>query len=329
MNKSIATLLVFTCFTAAQAVVAQQTATFTMSARVPTAAEIGGDAALGVAGMMVNEFFVTTSSDILQFDMVDISIGPASLYQNGTGSDANPPNPAFVVAIPALGADSWITTPTNADNSNNGDTSLAGTGFGDPTSAWFDSDNDGPQTSFKFAQLTTTGTGLFNGRIFLQDPAAPVIIPFSLDVGGGDPNGGENTPPTVDDLFPGEVTFDQHTLATATTPASYQLQGTDAEDGDDANLDWALNTFTGPFAIDGVTPLPGTGNGAQALSSAGLFTWDPTGSALGFYFAGVTVTDSGGLMDTGILRVQVPEPGVLVLAGIGLIGIVASRRRLS
>jgi hypothetical protein len=147
---------------------------------------------------------------------------------------------------------------------------------------------------------------------------------------GVDPNEpGENTPPTVDNLFPGEATFDQHTLATFTNPASYQMQGTDAEDGDDANLDWELNTFTGPFAIDGVTPLPGTGNGAQALSSTGLFTWDPTGSALGFYFAGVTVTDSGGLMDTGILRVQVPEPGVLVLAGIGLIGIVASRRRLS
>ncbi len=155
---------------------------------------------------------------------------------------------------------------------------------------------------------------------------------FSLDEMdfdfGGDPNGPANTPPTVDDLFPGEAGFDQHTLATLTNPASYQMQGTDAEDGDDANLDWTLNTFTGPFS-NGGNPLPGSSNGNQMLSPTGLFTWDPTGSGRGYYFAGVTVMDSGGLMDTGILRVQVPEPGAFVLAGLSLIGVFASRRRLS
>ena len=104
---------------------------FSSSVRLPTAAELGSDATL--AGHEVWDFFVSTDTDILQIDQVSISAGP--LYQHISGSDANPPNPLFLGIIPALGADSWITTPTNADNANNGDTSLAGGGFGDPTSA--------------------------------------------------------------------------------------------------------------------------------------------------------------------------------------------------
>ncbi len=131
--------------------------------------------------------------------------------------------------------------------------------------------------------------------------------------------------PVVTDLFPAE-TYDQSIIATQANPASYQMQGTDVEDGNDANLGWQLDSFTGPFHLAGGV-LPGTGNGAQSLSGTGTFSWDPTGSAHGFYFAGVTVTDSDGGTDTGILRVQVPEPGTIALASFALIGIVACRRR--
>ncbi len=133
-----------------------------------------------------------------------------------------------------------------------------------------------------------------------------------------------NTPPVVTDLFAGED-WDQETQAFNGTPASYQLQATDAEDGDDDNLSWTLDGFTGPFDAGG-NPIAGAGNGNQTVSSTGLFEWDPTGSTNGYYFAAVTVEDSGALTDSGILRVQVPEPSTMLLAGLSLVGVFARRR---
>ena len=277
-------------------------------------------------GNTLIEFFLDTTGMVDGFDTIALELTSAGLFNQVGTPAAGVLQPsedsgfsAFLTAPSAFGGQGLSAFGVDAAHDT---TSLVG-----GTHASLGNNSASTQGNFLLAQIvmTQSGSGSYTAEFFNDGDSV------GSDAGtfGGDPNGGENTPPTVDNLFPGEVTFDQHTLATATTPASYQMQGTDAEDGDDANLDWELNTFTGPFAIDGVTPLFGTGNGAQALSPTGLFTWDPTGSALGFYFAGVTVTDSGGLMDTGILRVQVPEPGVLVLAGIGLIGIVASRRRLS
>lgn len=306
MNKKYTTLACLIALFAAQDLFAQPTATFFSSSRDPNAAEIADDAAL--TGQTINEFFVTTSSDILQVDMVDISIGGASLFQHGSGDDDAPPLPAFVNVFPSLGADTWITTP--------GGTAIAGGGFGDPGSAWFDSDNNGAQNMFKFAQLTSSGEGTFSGRIQLQDTAGPVAIAFDdLPVGGSGPDPNDNTPPVVDNLVLAEI-WDQETKAFNNQTNDYQLQGTDAEDGDDANLSWVLDNFTGP----------GAPANAPTVSATGLFQWDPIGSTNGFYFADVTVTDSGGLSDSGVLRIQVPEPSTMLLAGLSLVGVFARRR---
>ena len=160
-----------------------------------------------------------------------------------------------------------------------------------------------------------TGTDVFE----VENPTSISII---LELGMG----GENTPPTFQDNNPCCSEFDQIIQATRLTPASYQMKGQDAEDGNDANLDWTLDTFDGPFSFAG-NPLPRPGNGDQTLSPSGLFEWDPSGSGRGYYFGGVTVMDNGGLTDMGILRVQVPEPGTFILAGLSLVGIFASRRR--
>ena len=145
--------------------------------RVPTPAELTSDASL--AGKVIYDFFCTTDADILSVNQVIISTGGASLYQNATGSDVEPPNPAFVAIIPALGADSWISTP--------GGTSAAGGGFANDNSSWFDSENNGAQANFQFARLTTAGQGVFNGRITVAGSAGPENFGFSLPYGVPEP----------------------------------------------------------------------------------------------------------------------------------------------
>jgi hypothetical protein len=145
--------------------------------RAPSAAELAGDGSL--AGKMIYDFFCTTDADILSVNQVMISSGGASLYQNLTGSDVEPPNSAFVAIIPALGADSWITTP--------GGTSSAGGGFSADNSSWFDTENNGAQTNFQFARLTTAAQGTFNGRITVAGAQGPENFAFSLVYGVPEP----------------------------------------------------------------------------------------------------------------------------------------------
>jgi hypothetical protein len=165
----------FACLTIALALVSQTVSasviSVTSTVRALTPLELGDGAP---AGSSVYEFFVDTDTDILQVDQVSIA---GALYQNGFGTDDAAPNPAFVAVFPALGADSYITTP--------GGTAIAGGGFGDGGSSWFDTDNNGAQAGFKFAQLTvpTTTEGYwFSGRIQTKGVEGPSSFLFSLPV---------------------------------------------------------------------------------------------------------------------------------------------------
>jgi hypothetical protein len=121
--------------------------------------------------------FVTTDADILSVNQVQVFGGP--LFQVAPPFDSNVerPDPAFIAFNPSLAADSWITTP--------GATSRLGTDLpGDGTGAWGDLTNDGPQTNFKFAQLTIPASPLgglnFNGRISLAGANGPEPFAFSM-----------------------------------------------------------------------------------------------------------------------------------------------------
>ena len=144
--------------------------------RSTTAAEVASDPAL--AGARVFDFFLTSSADVLSISDVTLTILGGTFYQYGGAADNEPPNPILVNAIPALGADSWISTP--------GGTSSAGGGFSTPQSSWFDSENNGAQNNFQFARLTTSNTffGKFNFRVSVPNDAGDGVenFSFSLDI---------------------------------------------------------------------------------------------------------------------------------------------------
>ena len=167
-------------------------------------------------------------------------------------------------------------------------------------------------TTLDFLQIVVpNGTSAFLSVTFESDNLDRDVF-SNVEVGASDPNGPENTPPVVND---------QNTVFPAHSLTVYQLLGTDAEDGNDANLLWSWTGLSGP----GVPAI------APTLSPSGSLSWDTTGSANGVYMSTITANDLGNpsLSDDGILRIQVPEPGAIVLAGLSLIGIFASRRRIS
>ena len=159
--------------------------------RVPTPIEIQAEPTLG--SKTIFEFFVTSDADVLSVDNVEIT---GSLFQVPFGSDVEPPLPAFLPVFPHLSADSWITTP--------GATSVAGGGFANPLSAWFDVSNDGPVSDFMFARLTVPtaekldftfrgrmsvagDTGVENFRFFflvaIPEPSAALMTAVALAIG--------------------------------------------------------------------------------------------------------------------------------------------------
>ncbi|MEQ8209423.1 MAG: hypothetical protein RH917_06285 [Lacipirellulaceae bacterium] len=133
---------------------------------------------------IVYDIFVTTDADILRVGNVTLrpSRGPETLYNNAVGSDSAPPNPAFVAVFPALGADSWITTPGV-------DTAIAGGGFSADNSSWFDTTDDGPQQMFQFARLTLDMLSYYNfsGVISVAGVNGPEIFPFRFTLCGSCP----------------------------------------------------------------------------------------------------------------------------------------------
>jgi MYXO-CTERM domain-containing protein len=91
------------------------------------------------------------------------------------GSNIEPPNPAFIALNRALAYDSWITTP--------GETALTGADLpGDGTGAWGDATDDGPQSSFQFARMTTPVGVLvrFAGVVRVAGEHGPEDFPFSI-----------------------------------------------------------------------------------------------------------------------------------------------------
>lgn len=130
--------------------------TFSQTSRLVTAEEIADGAP---AGMIVYEFFVTSTTDITRISgRVDVPV-----YQHNLGSEVEPPDPSLVLSMPALGVDTFVTTP--------GVTRIeSGSGLQSGAS-WIDDSDDGPQTNFRFAQITTAGIGTFN--VGFRNPGSP------------------------------------------------------------------------------------------------------------------------------------------------------------
>lgn len=171
MRKSILFVVAILALSAARQAAAANVSFMDVVMRPPSAAEIGG----GVpADATVNEYRFNSDADILRVGDVVIDVKSA-LYQNGLGSDAEPPNPAFVAVFPALAADSWITTPGDA-------TAVAGGGFPNDNSSWFDTTDNGPQNGFLFARLTSTQVGRFRGVVSASGAAGPEVFSFDLPI---------------------------------------------------------------------------------------------------------------------------------------------------
>jgi hypothetical protein len=123
----------------------------------------------------VYQFVATTDGDIVGvFDVrVTDAIGNPhpNLYQHPIGTNTGPLDPAFFPVFPALAVDTWVDTP--------GITSRLGADLpGDGTTTFFDVDNNGPQTSFMFAQLTLPSfeAFVFRGTLAIESTTNPGTV---------------------------------------------------------------------------------------------------------------------------------------------------------
>jgi len=175
------TLLASSAF--ADSISISQIGTVGLRTRAVTATESGGGAPVDGD---VYQWQVTTDGDILSVNGVLVTLdGGGTLYNHPQGNAANaePGDPVFIGLLPALGVDSWITTPGNtgrlgADLPGDG----ADTSFGDTS-------NDGAKANFMFAQLTVPkGTmGTFAGKISIAGATGPFVQSFSLPIGVPEP----------------------------------------------------------------------------------------------------------------------------------------------
>ena len=182
---------------------------------------------------------------------------------------------------------------------------------------------------FAQAVMPDGGTGTYIFR-FADDGSQ--VSELSGTFGGTvvDPN---NQPPEVTNQFvdnpPGIKFYDQ---TTSFDPAgglqTYQILATD-DNTDPANLTYEITGAEGPLDIFG-NPVAGAFDpNSAAIATGGEFSWDPTGSAQANYFISFNVFDEQGEMDSGVLRINVPEPGTIALAGLGLAGVFTRRRKQS
>ena len=129
-----------------------------------------------------------------------------------------------------------------------------------------------------------------------------------------DSTGQQNTPPAVDDIIVNALVGD--TISEIMT----------AIDLDGDPLAWDLISFLG-----------GGANMPTFDSLTQLFEWDSTGSAVGQYIANIRASD-GSFTDVGTVTINlttggnppptnVPEPGILALLSMGLLGMAGTRRR--
>ncbi|MEM6505636.1 MAG: PEP-CTERM sorting domain-containing protein [Planctomycetota bacterium] len=138
-----------------------------------TSEEIGDGAP---DGGTVIQFFLDSTADILSVNDVSFVLTEGAFYQSNFGEDDAAPNPGFIGTFPALGADTFITTP--------GGTSIL-PGFVTTTSefsgTWGDLTDDGAQDGFLFAQFTTTAdaVGTYSFDIAFAGAQGPEEQSFS------------------------------------------------------------------------------------------------------------------------------------------------------
>jgi hypothetical protein len=154
------------------------TISISQTRRETTSAESSAAANPAPQDAWVNQYWITTDSDILAFENVKIDGLPAgSIFNNpfGDAGNANKPNDALVPVFPSLSADSYFDTP--------GNTSRLGADLpGDGATTFGDLDNNGPQTNFQFAQLTVPKglLGTLTFRVSINSTTNPGV-PFSQD----------------------------------------------------------------------------------------------------------------------------------------------------
>lgn len=181
----------------------------------------------------------------------------------------------------------------------------------------------------------------------IADPFGGDILVAQVNgsaIGGGTPDevngastmlmtGGGNLPPEVTNQFVddpvGSKLWNQKTFFDPSGGSqSYQIQATD-DTTDPNDLTYVIDSVEGPLDIFGnpTGPQISVGDTDAAIADGGLFSWDPTGFQQAHYFFNFTVTDGDGASSTGILRVETPEPSTIALAGLGLVGLFARRRK--
>jgi len=151
-----------------------QSALFDLQIRPVSELEIANGAPAGA----VLDLFVSTDRDM---NFVSVSeLIPHTFYQNELGTNTSKPSSLVTELYPAVGVDSWFTSPGSTSLVGDGFQAQAGTGKG-TESAWFDFADNGSVTDFQFGRLTTpTGTASsLRGEIWLRGGSR---FPFELFV---------------------------------------------------------------------------------------------------------------------------------------------------
>jgi len=156
---------------------ASATVITSVETRDVTALEATGGAP---AGGTVIQFFLDSTADILSINDVNFSLTSGTIYNDALGTDSAPPNPAFVAVFPALGTDTYITTP-GASTVELGVTKTSTSWTG----TWGDTTNDGPQDDFLFAQFTVSPDAV--GSYSFDVSYAGISGPVDVNVSGAIP----------------------------------------------------------------------------------------------------------------------------------------------